>query len=119
MQNSFWSVSCTTTHFISNREKDKVCTYVCPVYSCQGSFETRAVSAGNITVTQSDKNFTYQGRLNYYQQCVRGSKHSSGRCYDCEVLYKVITQVYTSPLPSPTIPRKINFSRSFLSSSEN
>lgn len=116
MPMSVWSVSCTLTNYIQCENSSKECKYVCATFSCAGSLETRAVGSGPIIFTDHNVPAKYQGQLNYYFRCVRGSRHSSGRCYDCQILYKVITNIYKSPLPTPKSARFPTFSTSFLSS---
>lgn len=116
MPESVWSVSCTLTNYIKSGSPRSECKYICPTFSCPGSLETRAVGTGNIIFTDSNAPAKYQGQLNYYFRCVRGSRHSSGRCYDCQILYKVVTSIYKSPLGTPVATRFPKFSRLFLSS---
>lgn len=111
-----WSISCTTTTFIECESARKECKYICPTYSCLGSLETRAVGSGPIKETCHKIPTAYEGKLNYYLRCVRGSKHSSGRCYDCQSLFKVVTSVYKSPEPSPAKKNLVKFSSQFLAS---
>lgn len=116
MPKSTWSISCTLSNFIQAKLGNSRCEYICPVYSCAGSLETRAVGNGLVSFTSSNIPGEYEGKLNYYLRCVRGSRHTSGRCYDCQILYKVLTSVYKPPTPSPVTPRVIQFSNSFLDS---
>lgn len=116
MPESTWSISCTPLSFIESKSTSKPCKYVCPVYSCQGSLETRAVGTGSVKFVKHKIADTYEGKLNYYLKSIRGSRHSSGKCYDCEILYKTLISVHRSPLSSPANPRTIKFSDQFLHS---
>lgn len=119
MPRSDWSVSCTTSNFIECDDPGKQCKHICPTYSCLGSLETRAVGSGNIKVTSHKMPRVHEGKLNYYLRCVRGSKHSSGRCYDCQSLYKVITSIYKTPECSPVKASELKFSPTFLTASNS
>ena len=88
MPESTWSISCNLSNFVNNDTKN--CKYICPVYSHLGSMETRAVGSGDIRFKEYETTNLYLGRMNYYSRCIRGSRHSSGRCYDCQILYKVL-----------------------------
>ena len=116
MPESKWSLSCTPTTFIRPTARYIDCKYVCPVYSCFGSMETRAVSHGPVTFDTSSKPKTYTGRMNYYARCIRGSRHSSGRCYDCQILYKTLISLGASPNSSPVPLHSVAFSEAFLQS---
>lgn len=113
MPQSTWSISCTYTNYIINESKKK-CYYVCPNFACPGSFETRAVSSGSVVFTNKNAPAEYKGRLDYYSRCVRGSKHYSGKCYDCKKLEVAINDIYKSPLSTPVSARFAKFSPTFL-----
>lgn len=116
MPDSKWSLSCTPTTFIRPTTRYIECKYVCPVYSCFGSMETRAIGRGPVTFDVSSKPKSYIGRMNYYARCIRGSRHSSGRCYDCQILYKTLISLGASPNSSPVALHSVAFSDSFLHS---
>ena len=85
-----WSVSCTISNFLESSDFIEKCEYICPVYSHSGSMETRAVGSGPISFIGYKLTGKYRGKMNYYFRCIRGSKHSSGRCYDCQILYNLL-----------------------------
>lgn len=114
MPESRWSLSCTPTVFVRPSNKYTDCRYVCPVFSCFGSMETRAVGYGSVTFNSSNKPMSYTGKMNYYARCIRGSRHSSGRCYDCQTLYKTLVSLGASPNASPVPLHSVVFSDSFL-----
>ena len=113
MPESRWSVSCTPTVFVKSSNKYTGCKYVCPVFSCFGSMETRAVGYGPVTFGSSEKPTSYTGKMNYYARFIRGSRHSSGRCYDCQTLYKTLISLGASPNASPVPLHSVVFSDSF------
>lgn len=110
---SIWSVSCTPSSFVETYDTPNTCEYICPVYSHPASQETRAVGSGKIKFTESKITRMYLGRINYYLRCIRGSKHSSGRCYDCEVLYSLVVSL-DYYRPKSTSSPIINFDPTFL-----
>lgn len=111
---SIWSIPSTNTRFIALAKDNAVCRYVCPIYSCLGSYETRAVGDGPIKVYNGRVPRDYQGKLNYYLRCVRGSIYPSTRCYDCEILYRTVSSVYRTPNSSPVKSTNVKFSPTFL-----
>lgn len=119
MPSSKWSLSCTPTTFISPTSRFSTCKYICPVYSCFGSMETRAVGQGPVLFDTSGKSRSYTGKMNYYTRCIRGSRHSSGRCYDCHTLYKTLVNLGASPTASPVPMHSVAFSDSFIHSDED
>lgn len=112
MSDCTWSIQCTNSKFIKSGSSKK-CKYVCPTYSCQGLHETRAVGEGDITVVEHKVPKEYSGRLNYYLRCIRGSTCASGKCYDCEILFRVIQTVYKTPETSPVSAYDVKFSPTF------
>jgi hypothetical protein len=113
-----WSLSCTPSNFIRPANKYSDCKYICPVYSCFGSMETRAVGYGPVIFGATNKPTSYTGKMNYYARCIRGSRHSSGRCFDCQTLYKTLVSVGASPNASPISLHSVVFSDSVLGSDE-
>lgn len=118
MPESILSVSCSPTNFVDAAKPDAVCTYICPVYSHLGSMETRAVSSGPIQFIEHKITNSYIGKMNYYSRCIRGSRHSSGRCYDCQVLYKVLISLQDENKVQEESPI-IKFAPSFLDSANS
>lgn len=119
MPDSKWSISCTSTTFIRPATKHIDCKYVCPVFSCFGSMETRAVGQGPVIFDSMNKPKSYMGKMNYYARCIRGSRHSSGRCYDCQTLYRTLVSLGASPNASPVPIHSVAFSDSFIHSDED
>lgn len=119
MPESRWSLSCTPTVFIRPSTRYTDCKYVCTVFSCFGSMETRAVGYGPAVFGSSNKPKSYTGKMNYYTRCIRGSRHSSGRCYDCQTLYKTLISLGASPSASPVSLHSVAFSDSFLHMDES
>ena len=59
---------------------------------------------GEMAIGRHPPTSGYAGKLNFYDRCIRGSVHSSGKCYDCEVLYRAVSRVYRLPLDnSPSV----------------
>lgn len=119
MPDSKWSLSCTPTTFVRSTSRYLACKYVCPVYSCFGSMETRAVGQGSVIFDTSSKSKSYVGKMNYYARCIRGSRHSSGRCYDCQTLYRTLVNLGASPNSSPVPLHSVAFSDSFIQSDDD
>ena len=99
-----WSVSCTISDFIESFDPVEKCKYTCPVYSHPGSIETRAVGSGPIKFIEHKVLGKYRGKMNYYFRCIRSSKHSSGRCYDCQILYNLLVSLDPYRKDSSTKP---------------
>lgn len=118
MPESKWSISCTPTTFIRPENKYSDHKYVCPVFSCFGSMETRAVGSGPVVFDTSGTPKSYTGKMNYYARCIRGSRHSSGRCYDCQTLYRTLISLGASPSSSPVALHSVVFSDTFLHSDD-
>lgn len=93
MSDAFWSISCTPTYFTGTDSELRKCKYMCTVFSHNLSKETRAVGQGMVLFGEHLMPPSYIGKVNYYQKCVRGAKHSTGRCYDCKMLYDAIVSV--------------------------
>ena len=93
MPDIVWSVSCSPSDFVKATKSYGSCKYICPIYSHLASKETRAIGNGPIRFVEQVCTNDYAGKMNYYIRCIRGSKHSSGRCYDCEVLYRLCTSL--------------------------
>lgn len=118
MPESTWSVSCSLTNFVNTTKSNTLCTYICPVYSHLGSMETRAVSSGPIQFKGYGVTNSYVGRMNYYSRSIRGSRHSSGRCYDCQVLYKLLISLQDENKVQEELST-VKFATSFLDSANN
>lgn len=114
--NCTWSVSCGPIQFVSTERSKKSCKYICPVYSCPGSIETRAVGNGQIVFSNDGVPNDYRGRMNYYVRSIRGSRHSSGRCYDCQTLYRVLKQLSNELTQDVETHTSKRFSSQFLRS---
>lgn len=110
-----WSVQCTSSNFVEPGNGSNSCKYICPVYSCLGLHESRAVGRGNIVIGENPSRSGYAGRLNYYSRCIRGSACSSGKCYDCEVLYRTVAAAYETPPVSSAKRLVAQMSPDFLS----
>lgn len=111
-----WSIQCTSSTFVSLENKREKYKYVCPIYACMGSTETRLVSKGAIALHQGKSSADYRGRLNYYNRCIRGMISTFGKCYECDRLFRSISQVYKTPDVSPIEPYSLQFSPKFLTS---
>lgn len=118
MPGSTWSISCSPTNFITTTSSDTVCTYICPVYSYPGSMETRAVGSGPVRFAGYKATNSYSGKMNYYSRCIRGCRHNSGRCYDCQVLYKLLVSLQDNYKVQKE-PCTIKFTSSFLNSASS
>lgn len=116
MSESTWSVQCTVSTFISARHSSSVSDYICPTYTCPGSLETRCIGTGPIKYISHGLPQSYIGKLNYYLRCIRGSRHSSGRCYDCEILYRVLSTINIECNSKSTATKSVVFSPDFLKS---
>ena len=118
MPETIWSISCNVTNFVNKKNDTTTCKYACPVYSHPRSMETRAVGSGPINFSDAYVPKDYIGKMNYYLRSIRGSKHSSGRCYDCQVLYKTLLSLgihNKHQLPD----EKVQFDSQFLISSRS
>jgi hypothetical protein len=93
MSDAFWSISCTPTCFVGVDSNIRKCKYMCTVYNHNSSTETRAVGQGMVSFGAHLMPRDYIGKVKYYLKCIRGSKHSTGRCYDCKMLYDVIVEM--------------------------
>lgn len=102
MPDSVWSVFCSPYNFVEVKQSLAIrqaikgsgkCSYICPVYSYRASKETRAVGTGPIRFVGHKNDPSYIGSMNYYSKYIRSSRHSSGRCYDCETLYKLLIRL--------------------------
>lgn len=102
MPDSVWSVFCNSMNFI---QADKLYSikklnnsnlrrnYICPIFSHRDSNETRAVGSGPIRFLGYKFDSSYIGSMNYYSKSIRGSIHSSGRCYDCQILHNLLLKL--------------------------
>ena len=95
LEGGMWSIACTSTAFIRNARADIATSYICPVFACDGSTETRAVGEGAIQIKNNPGSGEYDGALGFYNKSIRGSVHSSGRCYDCEMAYRILCSMMT------------------------
>lgn len=94
LSEGFWSISCTPRNFIRMDNNNSLSNYVCPVFACDGSLETRVVGKGTFNKHTDEPPGWYKGRLGFYLKCIRGSTHSSGRCYDCEMVHRAVVKHY-------------------------
>ena len=94
LSEGMWSIPCTVRNFVQTNDLSGSAVYLCPLFACDGSLETRAVGSGTFTTCSGKLPGWYAGKLNYYLKCIRGSTHSSGRCYDCKVVHRIIAKNY-------------------------
>lgn len=113
MPKSTWSISSTSVNYVVNKDTKIKCDYICPIFSFPGSLETRAVSSGVPLFTNNSPPSIYRGKLDYYSRCVRLSRHSSGKCYDCHKLLTTVRGMYSSPLSTPVVSSFVKFTPSF------
>jgi len=109
-----WSIQCMPTRHIQSAPGVDTCRYICPAFSYRASMETRAVGHGPVVTTSKGVPYGYSGRLAYFHKHIRGSKHTSGRCYDCQVLYRVLMEVYEPALDSP-VKFTVTFTQRYMS----
>lgn len=112
--NCTWSVPCTITSFVESDITDEPLKYMLLVYGHAGSTETRAVGRGKVVISQLPAPALHVGRVNYYMRCVRGSPQPSGRCYDCEMLWRTVARSHAVPEVSPVVKSRTVFTDSFL-----
>lgn len=91
LEGGVWSIVCTSGTFVCGSQTDAIVNYICPVFGCDGSTETRAVGKGSIQFKNNPNSGAYDGALGFYNRSIRGSVHSSGRCYDCEMVCRVLS----------------------------
>lgn len=77
-----WSIQCTKTRYVRPLDGTGRCKYICPVYGCPMSTETRAVGTGSIDMDAGDAPLDYIGRMYYYSRCIGGSRQVTGKRYD-------------------------------------
>lgn len=90
LSGSTWSVSCTPLSYVESCDELQQCKYICAVFSHWLSRESRAVGRGMLTFDSTTLLDEYIGRMNYYSRCIRGIRCTTGRCYDCKMLYDVL-----------------------------
>lgn len=114
MPTSIWSIQCTYSSYISVKGGG-TCKYICPIYGYQWSPETRAIGKGDIIINTLGAPSTYKGKLNYYNRCIRGSMQPTGKCFDCEMLFRSVAFAYDVPIQDSVKKANIRFSDTFLS----
>lgn len=93
LSGSAWSVYCTPQSFVESCDDDEPCKYICTVFGHQASKETRAVGRGRLTFEVTSSLDKYISRINYYSKSIRGMTCTTGRCYDCKMLYDVLVSL--------------------------
>lgn len=116
MSDSTWSIQCNITDFVVALDSDVKCRYYMNVYGYPRSTESRAVGTGQMKFIQKTGNSSYNDKANFYNRCIRGSRHSSGKCYDCHMLYTVISSIDASYKSNQTAAQSVTFSSIFLKS---
>jgi len=111
-----WSMPSTQSLFLTSSTEPDRSMYMCQVFSHPASVECRAIGIGPPALLSQPCIKYYRSRMYYYSTCIRGAQAKTGRCFDCEVLYRLTLLLGVKPSQGVELLKNITLDKDFIAS---